>query len=159
MAFDHIIYVAAISFRAPSLYTVSCLCVRIIRPQYQMTVPRTLGFIHMDRPRVVIISWYRVLWRSVVVRRGGRLFREFNSIMIIEKPIAVRPRRRSRTKQTSGDLSTPPPSQPTSVHPVCDYFFLISAPYPLPRPPHSPRPHGPPHPPRPDRFSIFILPR
>lgn len=51
--------------------------------------------------------------------------------MIIEKLIAVWPRRRSRTKQTLGDLSTPPPSQPTSVHPVCDYFFLISPPYPL----------------------------
>lgn len=88
-----------------------------------MTVPHTLGFIHMDRPRLVIISWYRVLWWREVVRRGGRLFREFNSIMIIEKPIAMRPRRRSRTKQTSGDLSTPPPLSPRQFIPYVTIFF------------------------------------
>jgi len=118
-----------------------------------MTVPRELGFIHMNRPRAVIISWYRVLWWRVVVRRGGRLFREFNSIMIIEKPIAVRPRRRSRTKQTSGDLSTPPLSQ---FIPYVTIFFssLPLIPPPTHRPPYKPQP-----PPLLDRFSIFILPR
>jgi len=109
-----------------------------------MTVPRALGFIHMDRP-LVIILWYRVLWS------GGGLFREFNSIMIIEKPIAARPRRRSRTKQTLGDLSTPPLSQSTSVHPVCDYFFLISAPRPLP-------PHTSHHPPVGSFFYFYFTP-
>lgn len=55
----------------------------MIWPQYQMSVSRLLGsFIWIDRARG---------YNSMVPRSSGEagLFREFNSIMIIEKPIGV----------------------------------------------------------------------
>lgn len=64
----YIMCVCAIFFRAPSLY--SELSVQIIPSQYQMTVPRALGFIHMDRPRAVIV-WYIVLWPGMGMQRRG----------------------------------------------------------------------------------------
>lgn len=142
------ICVVAISFRAPSL-------------QLVVYIDNTTAISNDRSPRTWVHSYgsttrgYIMVQNIMMMRRcdAGRFpgFREFNSIMIIEKLIAVWPRRRSRTKQTLGDLSTPRLLSPRQFIPYVTIFF-------------SSRPLTPSHSkpttiPRPYRFSIFILPR
>lgn len=72
-------------------YTVVSI-IRAATTQYQMTVsPSTPGFIHMDglaAAGLAVIISYTISYISSGDSEGrASLFREFNSIMIIEKPI------------------------------------------------------------------------